>query len=86
MDAAEIIPPDIALEVFANHDIRRYLATCRRLLPSLDELSPDCLGVILSMAFNHDARGLQRAGAALVGDAPDQGGDRAAASSPRFLA
>ncbi|OKO67208.1 non-ribosomal peptide synthase, partial [Bradyrhizobium sp. NAS96.2] len=35
------IPWDVALEVFSNHDIPRYLAICRRLLPGLDELSPD---------------------------------------------
>jgi hypothetical protein len=35
------IPWDVALEVFSNHDIPRYLAICRRLLSGFDELSPD---------------------------------------------
>ncbi|ODM77810.1 hypothetical protein [Bradyrhizobium elkanii] len=56
------IPWDVALEVFSNHDIPRYLAICRRLLPGLDELSPDCLGVILSIAFNRDAAGFNKPG------------------------
>ncbi|WP_224741619.1 peptidoglycan-binding protein [Bradyrhizobium sp. 2S1] len=56
------IPWDVALEVFANHDIPRYLAICRRLLPGFDELSPDCKGVVLSIAFNRDAGGFNKPG------------------------
>ncbi|SDF31247.1 Peptidoglycan-binding (PGRP) domain of peptidoglycan hydrolases-containing protein [Bradyrhizobium brasilense] len=56
------IPWDVALEVFASHDIPRYLAICRRLLPGFDELSPDCRGVILSIAFNRDAGGFNKPG------------------------
>ncbi|MGY4259775.1 hypothetical protein ACVI1L_006843 [Bradyrhizobium sp. USDA 4516] len=57
------IPWDVALEVFSSHDIPRYLAICRRLLPGFDELSPDCKGVILSLAFNRDAGGFNKPGA-----------------------
>ncbi|UGY14220.1 peptidoglycan-binding protein [Bradyrhizobium septentrionale] len=56
------IPWDVALEVFGNHDIPRYLAICRRLLPGFDELSPDCKGVVLSIAFNRDAGGFNKPG------------------------
>lgn len=35
---------------------------CRRLLPRFDELSPDCKGVILSIAFNRDAGGFNKPG------------------------
>ncbi|MDI2110294.1 MULTISPECIES: hypothetical protein [Bradyrhizobium] len=56
------IPWDVALEVFASHDIPRYLAICRRLLPGFDELSPDCRGGILSIAFNRDAGGFKKPG------------------------
>ena len=56
------IPWDVALEVFSSYDIPRYLAICRRLLPGFDELSPDCKGVILSIAFNRDAGGFNKPG------------------------
>ncbi|MBR0871212.1 peptidoglycan-binding protein [Bradyrhizobium tropiciagri] len=56
------IPWDVALDVFSNRDVPRYLAICRRLLPGFDELSPDCAGVILSVAFNRDAGGFNKPG------------------------
>lgn len=56
------IPWDVALEVFSNHDVPRYLAICRRLLPGFDGLSPDCAGVVLSLAFNRDASGFNKPG------------------------
>ncbi|MEY9674560.1 peptidoglycan-binding protein [Bradyrhizobium elkanii] len=56
------IPWDVALDVFSNHVVPRYLAICRRLLPGFDKLSPDCVGVILSIAFNRDASGFNMPG------------------------
>jgi hypothetical protein len=46
------IPWDVALDVFSNHDVPRYLAMCRAHLPGFDELSPQCKGAILSIVFN----------------------------------
>ncbi|WP_233475403.1 peptidoglycan-binding protein [Bradyrhizobium brasilense] len=56
------VPWDVALDVFANHDVPRYLAICRRLLPGFDVLSPDCKGVILSIGYNRDASGFNKPG------------------------
>lgn len=50
-----IVPWDVALDVFSNNDIPRYLEICRRALPGFDKLSPDCRGVILSVVFNRGA-------------------------------
>lgn len=49
------IPWDVALDVFSNHDVPRYLAICRHALPGFDDLSPDCQGSILSIVFNRGA-------------------------------
>lgn len=49
------IPWDVALDVFSNHDVPRYLAMMRRALPGVERLSPDCQGVLLSITFNRGA-------------------------------
>ena len=50
-----IVPWDVALDVFSNKDVPRYLAICRRALPGFDKLPPDCKGAILSLVFNRGA-------------------------------
>lgn len=49
------IPWDVALDVFGNRDVPRYLAMCERALPDFGELVPDCRGAILSIVFNRGA-------------------------------
>lgn len=49
------VPWDVALDVFSNHDVPRYLAMCRAYLPGFDDLPADCKGAILSIVFNRGA-------------------------------
>lgn len=49
------IPWETALDVFSNHDVPRYLAMLRHAVPGVDQLSPHCLGVLLSITFNRGA-------------------------------
>ncbi|WP_456622132.1 MULTISPECIES: peptidoglycan-binding protein [unclassified Bradyrhizobium] len=56
------IPWDVALDVFANHDLPRYLAILERYCPGAGALGPDCKGVLWSIAFNRDAAGFIKAG------------------------
>ncbi|MCK1669448.1 peptidoglycan-binding protein [Bradyrhizobium sp. 153] len=51
------IPWDVALDVFANHDLPRYLEVLERYCPGAGRLGPDCKGVLWSIAFNRDAAG-----------------------------
>ncbi|MHC2666590.1 peptidoglycan-binding protein [Bradyrhizobium diazoefficiens] len=51
------IPWDVALDVFCNHDLPRYLAILERYCPGAGALGPDCKGVLFSIAFNRDAAG-----------------------------
>ncbi|MGL3107108.1 hypothetical protein [Bradyrhizobium sp. BR 1432] len=39
-------PWDVALDVFCNHDLPRYLAILERYCPGAGALSPDCKGVL----------------------------------------
>jgi len=57
------IPWPVALDVFANHDLPRYLAILERYCPGAGELGPDCKGVLWSIAFNRDAAGFVKPGA-----------------------
>lgn len=56
------IPFDVALDVFANHDLPRYLAVLERYCPGASRLGPDCKGVLWSIAFNRDASGFAKGG------------------------
>jgi hypothetical protein len=49
------VPFDVALDVFANHDVPRYLGLLDRFCPGATELNPDCRGVLLSIVFNRGA-------------------------------
>lgn len=49
------IPWDVAIDVFSNHDVPRYLAMLRHGCPGVDALAPDCEGVLLSIVFNRGA-------------------------------
>lgn len=46
------IPWEAALDVFENVDVPRWVATVKQHLPNTDQLSPDCLGAIVSLAYN----------------------------------
>jgi len=46
---------DVALEVYANHDLPRYTAMCRVHLPGYDALSPHCRGALFSLVMNRGA-------------------------------
>lgn len=56
------IPWDVALDVFANCDLPRYLAILERYCPGAGRLGPDCKGVLWSIAFNRDAAGFVEPG------------------------
>lgn len=56
------IPWDVALDVFANHDLPRYLAILERYCPGASRLGPDCRGVLFSIAYNRDAAGFAKPG------------------------
>lgn len=49
------IPWEVALDVFSNTSLPRYLALMRRSLPGAELLSPDCQGVLGSLVFNRGA-------------------------------
>ncbi|MGM4955705.1 peptidoglycan-binding protein [Bradyrhizobium barranii] len=57
------IPWDVALDVFSNHDLPRYLGILDHYCPGADRLGPDCRGALFSIAQNRDAAGFVRAGA-----------------------
>jgi hypothetical protein len=56
------IPWDVALDVFANHDLPRYLGILEHYCPGATRLGPDCRGVLFSIAFNRDAAGFVKGG------------------------
>lgn len=56
------IPWDVALDVFAGHDLPRYLEILERYCPGAARLGPDCKGSLWSIAFNRDAAGFTKAG------------------------
>jgi hypothetical protein len=49
------IPWEAALEVFSNHDVPRYMAMLCQACPGVEQLAPDCQGVLLSITFNRGA-------------------------------
>lgn len=53
---------DLALEVFCDRDLPRYLAVLERYCPGAGALGPDCKGVLFSLAYNRDAAGFVKAG------------------------
>ncbi|MHC2652426.1 hypothetical protein ACVMHY_005005 [Bradyrhizobium barranii subsp. barranii] len=57
------IPWDVALDVFSNHDLPRYLGILDHYCPGADRLGPDCRGALFSIAQNRDAAGFVKAGA-----------------------
>lgn len=46
------IPWDAAIKVFENVDVPRWTKTVRAALPNTEKLSPDCLGALVSLAYN----------------------------------
>jgi len=48
------VPWGIALDVFSNTSVPKYLRLCVS-LPHFDELPPDCRGVLLSLVYNRGA-------------------------------
>lgn len=56
------VPWDAAIDVFSNVSIPKYLGFARKGLPGLDDMSPDCKGVLLSLVYNRGAS-FQQAGA-----------------------
>lgn len=49
------IPWAAAVDVFSNRNLPKYDGMCRKVLPNYDLLSPDCRGVLTSLAFNRGA-------------------------------
>ena len=49
------IPWEIALDVFSNHDVPRYMAMLRAACPGVELLSGHCQGALLSITFNRGA-------------------------------
>lgn len=56
------VPWDVAIDVFSNVSIPKYLGFTRKGLPGFDDLTPDCKGVLLSLVYNRGAS-FQQAGA-----------------------
>lgn len=50
--SAIVIPWEAAMDVFINRDVPKWTALCRSHLPHFDELSPDCKGALVSLAYN----------------------------------
>lgn len=46
------VPWDAAIDVFTNRDIPKWTDIVCRALPNTDKLSPDCLGALVSLAYN----------------------------------
>lgn len=49
------LPWSVALDVFLHSDMPNWIATVRKLLPNTELLPPDCLGAIVSLAYNRGA-------------------------------
>jgi GH24 family phage-related lysozyme (muramidase) len=49
------VPWDAAISVFERVDVPRWYLRCARALPNFDELSPDCKGALVSLAYNRGA-------------------------------
>jgi uncharacterized protein (TIGR02594 family) len=50
-----VVPWTTAMEVFASRDVPKWVGIVERALPNTDRLSPDCLGALVSLAFNRGA-------------------------------
>ena len=50
-----LIPWNVALDVFLHRDMPLWIDTVRRTLPNTDKLHPDCLGALVSLAYNRGA-------------------------------
>lgn len=46
------VPWDAAMKVFISHDVPKWIGIVERALPNCDKLSPDCLGALVSLAYN----------------------------------
>jgi uncharacterized protein (TIGR02594 family) len=49
------VPYEQAMAVFGQRDIPKWVGIVQRALPNTDKLSQDCLGVLVSLAFNRGA-------------------------------
>ena len=49
------IPWDVALKVFLDNDMPEWINTVETLMPRARELHPDCLGALVSLAYNRGA-------------------------------
>jgi hypothetical protein len=49
------LPWSVALDVFLHDDMPQWIATVRKLLPNTELLKPDCLGALVSLAYNRGA-------------------------------
>lgn len=52
-----LIPWDAAMAVFLNRDIPEWTRTVCSRVPLADQMSPDCLGALVSLAYNRGAGG-----------------------------
>ena len=46
------VPWDAAMHVFMEHDVPKWVATVEQHLAHCGELAPDCLGALVSLAYN----------------------------------
>ena len=49
------VPWDVAIKVFMERDVPQYLNEIKAHIPGVDALSPDCQGVLFSLAYNRGA-------------------------------
>ena len=49
------VPWSSAMAVFSTLDLPKWVGIVRNALPNCDKLSPDCLGALVSLAFNRGA-------------------------------
>lgn len=56
------IPWLVSLDVFLHNDMPEWIATVRKYLPNTELLPPDCLGILVSLAYNRGAGGFNAAG------------------------
>lgn len=47
-----VVPWAAAISEFYDVEVPRWLAKCRAVLPNLDLLPPDCIGALVSLAYN----------------------------------
>jgi hypothetical protein len=49
------VPWDVAIKVFMERDVPQYMNEVKAHIPGADNLSPDCQGVLFSLAYNRGA-------------------------------